>query len=184
MKYMVISQPKAGTYLCANLLETLGLKFSGVHIDPGMYRIFYNNNPLDYDKHDVGLDRALSVVPEGQFGVGHIPCTEENKLFLQDTKKILITRGKKGIQDSAKRYKKEKHVGVDHIINDNNLALIKLWQDEDLTFHITFSDIIQENAKKIDNLQTFLFGEVRTNSDRAARVAKKKDSMTKSSIRD
>lgn len=183
MRAIVISMPKAGTYLTTNLLQCLDLKFSGIHIDPGMYRIFKNNNPKDFIQKKSSLSDAVLNVNEGCFAVGHIPFSKKNKESLSEFKKVLIVRDFEEIHQSAQRYVEEKGVGVFNIINDKNLNSISLWSNEEDVFVINFNDIIQENKVIIDSLQNYLFGSVVTDSIIAAQLAKSMDSLTKSSIR-
>jgi LPS sulfotransferase NodH len=183
MKYLVISQPKAGTYLAASLLESLGIMFSHVHIDPGMYRIFHNNDVSQYDKYSGDLKMAISAIPEDQFGVGHIAFDKENKKQLSDVKKIIVLRDIKDIQESAKRYAEEKGIDVESIVTSYNLEKIKEWSEEKDTFVISFEEMIGEDVDKINSLQHFLFEKIKTDSLWAIRQAKMADSLTKSSIR-
>lgn len=183
MKYVVISQPKAGTYLAANLIESLGIEFSHIHIDPGMYRIFKNNKLNDFDIHKAPLSRAINALPNNQFAVGHIPLNEGNKNALSKVKKVLIVRDRNGIRKSAERYRDERGVDVSSIINNNNLDQIESWKNEQNVFLIKFEDIINENVEVVNELQKFLFGNVIRDSSAMISNAKNKESLTKSSIR-
>lgn len=182
MRAVIISMPKAGTYLAANLLQCLGMNFSHIHIDPGMHRIFHDNNLKKFDKFSGNVGEAVSKLKENQFAVGHIPFNVENQRHLNDFKKVLIIRDKKDIAESAKRYRQEKGPDVSSIINDANLNAIKKWSDNG-AFVIDFKDIITGNLEKIDRLQNYLFGSVTKNSNKAIADAKNMDSLTKSSLR-
>lgn len=183
MRAVVISMPKAGTYLAANLLQSLGMDFSHIHIDPGMYRIFKNNNLKDFDRFKGNVGDAVSNLKENQFAVGHIPFTKQNQDFLLSFKKVLMVRDKKEIFNSAKRYKTEKGLDVFSIINNQNLKAISRWSGCDDVFTINFSDIINNDVDKINDLQKYLFNKIKTDSFFAADKAKSMDSLTKSSIR-
>lgn len=183
MKAVVISMPKAGTYLAANLLQSLGMDFSHIHIDPGMHRIFKNNDLKNFDSFKGDLSMAVSKLKENQFAVGHIPFNKVNEQYLSDYKKILVVRDEKAIQESAQRYKKEKGPDVSSIINSNNLKNIKQWSSLKDVFVINFKEMIDEDIIKINNLQLYLFGNVNTNSYLAISQAKQMDSLTKSSVR-
>lgn len=183
MRAIVISMPKAGTYLAANLLQSLGLNFSHIHIDPGFYRIFKNNDLNDFVYKSAPLKEAISEIKEGSFAVGHIQHSKVNSETLQDFKKILIVRDLEEIMKSAERYQKEKGVEVFTILDDTNLKRIKRWSKEGDVFIINFEDIIDENREVVDNLQIYLFGSVITDSVKAIKLAKSQDSLTKSSVR-
>lgn len=175
--------PKAGTYLAANLLQSLGLNFSHIHIDPGFYRVFNNNDLNDFTYKDASLKEAVSEIQDESFAVGHIQHNKNNSETLKDFKKVLIVRDPEEIVKSAERYKKEKGVEVFTIIDDANLKRIRRWSKEQDVFVINFKDIIGENKEVVDNLQIYLFGSVITDSINAIRLAKSQDSLTKSSIR-
>lgn len=183
MKAVIISQPKAGTYLAANLLEFLGMSFSHIHIDPGMYRIFKNNDLKKFERFGGDVSKAVSNLQDNQFAVGHIPFVKQNQESLSNFKKILVVRNQKEILDSAQRYKKEKNQDVSTIINQQNLKAISKWSSCNDVFKIDFSDMIEENSIKINELQIYLFGQVATDSSWAIKQAKAAKSLTKSSIR-
>jgi len=183
MRAVVISQPKAGTYLAANLIEYLGMDFSHIHIDPGMYRIFKNNDLKNFERFRGDVSKAVSNLKDNQFAVGHIPFVKQNKEALKDFKKILVIRDSKEIMESAKRYKNEKNQDVQTIINSSNLKNIARWSEEKDVFVIKFAEMIEENSRKINEMQMYLFNQIKTDSLWAIRQAKVGDSLTKSSIR-
>jgi hypothetical protein len=183
MKAVVISQPKAGTYLAANLIQYLGMDFSHIHIDPGMYRIFKNNDLKNFERFGGGVSKAVSNLKDNQFAVGHIPFVKQNKQALKDFKKILVIRDIQEIIESAKRYKEEKDQDVETIINASNLKNIAQWSKEEDVFVMNFADMISENSRKINEMQMYLFDHIKTDSLWAIRQAKIADSLTKSSIR-
>lgn len=183
MRAVIISQPKAGTYLAANLLEYLGMNFSHIHIDPGMYRIFKNNDLKKFERFGGDVSKAVSNLQDNQFAVGHIPLVKQNQESLYNFKKILVVRNQKEILDSAQRYKKEKNQDVSTIINQQNLNAIARWSSCNDVFKMDFLDMIEENSTKINDLQMYLFNHIKTDSLWAIKQAKAAKSLTKSSIR-
>lgn len=182
MRYFIISQPKAGTYLLANVFKNLGIEHSRLHFDPGLIRKF--NALKDYEKVSSSPESVLKKeLKPNQFAVGHIPCDSSTIGTYSSVKKVLITRDRKDIQRSAKRYLDETGLDVHSIINDENLDKIEAWKDVEGVFHITFEDIIHKDIDKIDELQEFLFGKVIYNSDLVIEKSLADSSMTKSSIR-
>lgn len=182
MKYFIISQPKAGTYLASNILKNLGIESSGLHFDPGLVRRFRKLG--DHDKLGGSVRSGIKKELRGnQFAVGHLACNSENIDILKPVVKILITRNRDGIRKSAERYLKETGLDVLSIITDENLDNIERWKDDPEVFHITFEEIINKDIKKIDDLQIFLFGKVTHDSATVLDRALSEDSLTKSSIR-
>jgi len=182
MKYFIISQPKAGTYLLSNILENMGIIPSKLHFDPKLIRKF--NSLEDYETLKISIKNALKEeIKDNEFAVGHIPYSKQYEKELAKIKKILITRNTSKIRDSAKRYLKEKGIDVGEIISVKNLNNIKQWKNNKDVFHVTFEEILKKDKRKIDKLQMFLFNEIKFDSLEVINKALAKDSLTKSSIR-
>jgi len=182
MKYFIISQPKAGTYLLSNLLENMGINSSKLHFDPKLARKF--NNLEDYETLKISIKNAFKEeIKDNEFAVGHIPHSKQYEKELAGIKKILITRNTSKIRDSAKRYLKEKGIDVSEIISVKNLNNIKQWKSNKDVFHITFEEILKKDKRKIDRLQIFLFNEIKFDSLSIINMALQQDSLTKSLIR-
>ncbi len=172
---MIVSQPKAGTFLCVNLLIELGLEF--------IYRDYKShNNYTLFDKNNVSIEslpaprhivsyNALDDIKDNQFGVCHLGPTPLLDSFL----KILVTRDEDQRIESGKRYRRYIE-GYRHIRNHGAVK----WRGLNDVFEITFDDMIGENLSKIDNLQHFLFDELKFDSSHAIKEAKRKPSYTKS----
>jgi hypothetical protein len=187
MKCLVISQPKAGTYLLANLLINLGLTFSNMHLQKNKCKIWDGNinearNNQEKFSHKIKLSESIKLIKENNFAVSHIHYDNETSILLNDFKKILITRNIEEIKDSLKRFNNEttrNHKESDILFTAESVLD---WKNDDI-FEITFEDIINENAVIVDKLQIFLFGNIRVDSLDAIRLAKKQESITKSSLR-
>jgi len=189
LKYFIISQPKSGTHLLANLLVEFGIKHSYMHIAPGHYRKI-NVKQLDDsvrnpNKHffKSKFKDSLNLIDTRNFAVGHISHTVENVTSLKDFKKILITRNEEDIIKSAKRWREDYGGGAD--VSRENLESIRSWTRESDVFHITFEDIINTEKDKLDQLQKYIFPTRRKleNSVVHAKKAMAKDSFTKSKMR-
>lgn len=183
MKYFIISQPKAGTYLAANLLENMGITPSKLHFDPGVVRKFTTLS--EFEKYNITFNMALKKeLEEDQFAVGHMPYINDNIRALKGIKKILVVRDREEIKESAKRYFKEKKQNVWSIIGDKNLDSIERWSEHSGVFVMNFKDMIEKDVNKINKLQKHLFGKLKYNSLEVIEKALTQDSLTKSSIRE
>jgi hypothetical protein len=95
---IVLSMPKAGTYLVAKILEALGLVDLEVHLwETGLsdYRGRSNSEKLERDRElarNIPLRTSAKMVLPGQFAVGHIPCTPEARLQLETFVRIVCLR--------------------------------------------------------------------------------------------
>jgi len=185
MKYFIISQPKAGTYLLSNVLIELGIEPTHLHISTTNYQDYSSKeidaatNPKKYSKK-IPMEESLRLIGNNSFAVGHIPYNNTTEILLKDFKKILITRDTNGIKESFERFKKEfqRRNRYNKTLNDN----IEMWKKTNI-FHIKFEEVISKNAEKIDSLQTYLFNKINVNSENALENALNNPSLTKSSIR-
>lgn len=183
MRALIISQPKAGTYLCQNLLGEFGLHKSMVHINPHNYHLYDaeqlskgRTSPNDYIR--VGnINEALAHVPENGVAVTHLQRNEETQKAFQSLKKICLTRPRQERESSSNRWQKVRPGGVNLNVEHAN------WQDLPDVFSLTFADMIECNTDKLDKLQIFLFGEIKHNSLTCMQTALQMDSLTKSEIR-
>tara|TARA_B110000977_G_scaffold170476_1_gene221228 strand:- start:771 stop:1328 length:558 start_codon:yes stop_codon:yes gene_type:complete len=185
MRALIISQPKAGTYLCANLLQEFGIKFAGHHLNQDNYQQYnlgniHNGltNPIAYTFAEP-ICKSIRRINDNYFAVTHLNHTDELFGLFRPFKKIIITRPRHEILESYERFKS--------IRNGKGVFEFDLkqhyWLDYPNTFHITFTDMIKKNVTVIDELQYFLFGNKIHNSRKCIRNALMNDSLTKSSIR-
>lgn len=194
-KYFIISQPKAGTYLCSNLLINFELHATGMHVKGPLYRTYDPTKSLPNFKNKTELKKfiqsvttrentfgdVLNKIPQNGFAVGHLAPTPKNIICLADFKKILLVRNFEDHQQSLTRFKNEMNGST----SVNKIAYQKIldWKKETNVFVMTFDDMINCNVKKINALQKFLFNEVKFNSYEMINKALKSPSPTKSSIR-
>ncbi len=96
-KIFVLSLPKSGTYMWSNILEQSGYKFCGKHIAysgfqniPDDRQQFFEDPMGFYVKSP--LADSLKFIDDGEFAVGHLPCTPETIDMLKDFKLIFSYR--------------------------------------------------------------------------------------------
>jgi hypothetical protein len=178
MRTMIISQPKAGTYLCANLLKEFGLTQLPMHLSEWRYEI-YQENKL-YRRIQKPFLETIKRVKDNQFAVTHISATTEFYEGLRDFKKIIVLRPLEERLESWHRFtgvapaklwshetKWNAHNGKNH------------WQKQKGCFVIEFKDLKECNVKKIDKMQRYLFGRIHHDSKVCIEAALQKDSLTK-----
>ena len=186
MKTLIISQPKSGTYLCANLLQEFGLKFDGYHLSENHYQRYdlsdkykslKSKDEFTIKEH---ISKSIKHIDNNYFAASHFNYTKELELLFKDYKKIIITRSKNEIVESWKRF-------GDLRKTKNPIDTSKLqqhqWLDYPNTFHLRFNDMIDKNTDVLDNLQLFLFNSILHKSHICINNALSKDSLTKSSVR-
>lgn len=191
MRHFIISQPKAGTYLCANLLKELGLPFSNIHVSIGKYTIY---KPEDVAK---GLKKgeaiqskfkeSVKTCKDGHFTVGHIPHLRESVEALKGWKKIVLVRDQEEREESFKLWQEEanrKWSEPNHKRYTKAIPKdIEKWKDEPDIFLLDFKDMIEVNTERLDELQLYLFDEIKHESNQCMQRAIDADSLTKSSKR-
>ena len=190
MKYFIISQPKAGTYLCSNLLVELGLIQTGMHCKgTGKFQKYNLEDPnavskvKEYTHFLNSFQEVVDSIPENAFAVGHISPTNRRIKSLEGFKKILVIRPYVDFIDSAKRFAIDYNRDGIGKNKESQYQIINEWKNQKDVFTINFYDMINKNLNKINELQYFLFGKIVTDSNQAINNALKKDSLTKSSIR-
>jgi len=186
MRALIISQPKSGTYLCANLLQEFGLKFDGHHLSEHHYQLYNLANKYssltNKDKFTITehISKSISKLNDNYIAVSHFNYTKELELLFKDFKKIILTRSKDEISESWNRFKEMRNTKSNI---DTTTLRQQDWLDYPNTFHLTFNDMIDKNINTLDNLQLFLFNNKLHNSHLCIKNALLKDSLTKSSIR-
>ena len=190
LKVLVISQPKSGTYLCANLLKEFDLNFTGLHLSQRKYEQYpqdnlqdVRNNLSDY-RHRTDLNESIKMINNNSFAVGHIGYSDSNAELLSDFKKILITRPANERIESGMRWAvmhqgKSTHWTKEKLEQRYNDGDHEGWLNENNVFHITFNDMKNKNISRINQLQEFLFGSKMYDSNISIDNALNKDSLTK-----
>jgi Sulfotransferase domain len=94
----VISLPKAGTYLTAELLKALGYRFTGWHVGEVGCTDYSRSDLLEARRNPAKYTRSgspetfLSQIRPGEFAVGHLPFTKEMVQATAGFKRIYLTR--------------------------------------------------------------------------------------------
>jgi len=80
---IVVSLPKSGTYLMAELLKTLGYRWTGMHLAEKGYSDYSGadifearRNPNRFARNEP-LSTSLTRIQPGEFAVGHLPFKED-----------------------------------------------------------------------------------------------------------
>ena len=191
MRYFIISQPKAGTYLCANLLKEFGLPFSNIHISTGKYVIY---NPEEVAKGskkgesiNANFDESVKTCKDGHFTVGHISHDRKTVQTLKGWKKIVLVRDLEERQESFKRWQEEAHRKWSESAQARYTKQIPKyvmdWTKEPDIFLLDFKDMIEINTRRLDELQLYLFDDIKHESKQCMQRAIDADSLTKSSKR-
>ena len=186
MKCFIISQPKAGTYLCANLLSEFGLGFDGYHISPQHYQKHDIDN-LDQarknrrnTKTKSSLAESLHLIKENYFGVGHLEHTDTTEELLTNFKKILLLRDLETSKQSWHRWAKAQGKSLTtYNLNKKHRQGIANWQNKSSVYTLDFFDLKNRNKEKIEHLQLFLFGKVMYDSFKCIDNALNRNSFTK-----
>jgi hypothetical protein len=97
-RVLVVSLPKAGTYLVAEVLKALGYGSTGMHLAETAYSD-YNGAELDEARRNPGrfarrepLSQSVLRIAAGRFAVGHLPCKKEIVQATASFKRIYLTR--------------------------------------------------------------------------------------------
>ncbi len=201
-KVFVVSQPKAGTYLMANILMELGYDtghidtYHGIkHISRGKVEIYplpgcegFEEARKNTDKYRLmmGMSGSIRTMNKGEFAVGHVlPQVGRAPYILRNHKKILLTRKSKHIEESLHRW--DSFSGRSPSNKKDVLELAKrmlLWNNNEYhhaggLFALTFDDMKNFNTEKIDQLQKFLGIVDLYDSNSLLEKALTKDSITK-----
>lgn len=97
-RVIVVSIPKSGTYLVAELLTALGYHSTGMHLAETAYTD-YSGSQLDDARRDPGrftrsepLSASLTRIQPGEFAVGHLPFNAEVVEATALFKRLFVTR--------------------------------------------------------------------------------------------
>ena len=191
MKIFVISQPKAGTYLCANILNELGFVFCGMHMGERKFEVYPDPSSKHYARamknpaypinfeYRVPLKKSIRSVLPGQYAVGHLVYNKENQSILKKIKKIVLTRPIDEILVSVQKWDKHTQRKVSNLETmKDRCAKIEPWMQDPEVFHMTF-DQMKIDAGRINQLQKFLGIKKKHDSAEVIKQALSKPSMTK-----
>ena len=111
MRAMIISQPKAGTYLCAEILKQVGMKPTNWHLFRNRYTDYSGVGLEDARAKPGGLTKrrklceAAAEIDQAHFAVGHIGYAKSVAETLEPFRKILLTRELRQALESLCRFK-------------------------------------------------------------------------------
>lgn len=186
MKYFIISQPKAGTYLATNLLKEFGIDFQGYHFSLKSYQHYnlknLNDSRINRKKYTVkkNIFQSIDYINDNCVGVGHLEFNLSIADLLKDYKKILLLRDLETSSDSWKAWAKITSKSANSKMIDINFRnKIEEWKLQKDVFTLNFYDMKNSNIEILNNLQIYLFGELRFDSKTAIQSALTKDSLTK-----
>ena len=191
MKYMIISQPKAGTYLCANLLQEFDLEFTYMHISKHRYRQYHPDKLIEGRKSgkqfnvDLSMDKSIPLIKDNQFAVSHLLYGKKYLPLFDDFKIILLLRDLETTVESLdywfKRSNRQGIINPQKYISKEQREKIARWSKlkGDKVFVMDFYHMKNKNIEKLDKLQQFLFDTIKFDSETCITNAMKKDSLTK-----
>ena len=189
IKCFIISQPKAGTYLCANILKELGFHFRNNHFSEKHFEIYPPvGSPGLAEKLQhphrakirCPLRRSLPRIKSGQVGVGHLVYKHDTEKLLRKCYKIVLTRVKTDITASLDRwtkFSKRPPANLNTVLDRADRILP--WISLERVFHMTFNDMKNMNLHKINKLQKFLGIWHELGSETLIKTALAKPSITK-----
>ncbi|HET6329049.1 MAG TPA: sulfotransferase domain-containing protein [Planctomycetaceae bacterium] len=97
-RVVVVSIPKSGTYLVAELLKTLGHRWTGMHLAETAYTD-YSGSLLQEAREDPGrfarsepLSTSLTRIHAGEFAVGHLPFKPDVIEATRPFRRLFVTR--------------------------------------------------------------------------------------------
>lgn len=190
MRYLIISQPKAGTYLCSAILKNLGIHQTYMHLSEDAYNQYYPNklqegkyNP-DRFRIEIELAESIKLVPPNSFAVTHAQCTEENIELFRDFRKVMLVKDYNAIIRSFSNWLRESRREKDLTIEFRmGIIALRKWCEQEDVFVLDFKHMINKNTQKINELQLHLFGEVKQNSLQLLEQSLSEDTLTKLSRR-
>lgn len=191
MRVLIISQPKAGTYLCGALLSSLGLHHTYMHIALNAYD-HYDPTQLDQGRKNPNqfrkskpLEHSLKMVRTGSFAMSHLPCEPRVINATTEFKKIILTRDYDSANQSWKTWIQEsgRVKGRLSELNPRKHQEMLQWLELPGVFHLDFQDMININETRINQLQQYIFGTIKRPSKIAMEGALARQTLTKSSRR-
>ena len=202
-RVFIISQPKAGTYLMANILMELGYStgnidtFEGIkHISRGKVETYplpgcegfeeARKFPERYRLYQ-GFARSVGTILKGEFAVGHVtPMEGVCYLKIRNFRKIFLERSPHDIEQSLLRwdsYSGRSPSNKKRVLRQAELILEWKRRPEyhgtGGLFALTFDDMKNYNVEKIDQLQKYLGIVDLYDSKSVLQKALSKDSVTK-----
>ena len=140
MKYFINSQPKAGTYLCSNILANMGIRQSYLHVSEKGYTLYDEKrldegrkNPQQFFHRRVSNKQysEMQMIHEGSFCVGHIRYNKHIDTVTCDWKRIILWRDIEEARESFRRWQIESGRNRPYNLQE---GLAQTWFDKDNVF--------------------------------------------------
>lgn len=181
-RVMVLSMPKAGTYLMAEVLRLVGLEPSHLHLNDSSYDD-YSKLTLDEGRAHPELARiamgpldALKKIQPGQFAVGHLGYSQVLELALQEFRIIFLCRdprtalvsfvrflvdsGRAESRDVSWRSIEDQKLRLQRFLEmDGDVHLHRYrellpWASHPAVFHLKFEDLVGDgNPSQIQRIE-------------------------------
>lgn len=186
MKYFILSQPKAGTWLCANLLREFGIGFPGLQFDINKYQKYdlTNLEACRRDRkrytHKGPFFQTISLLNDNQVGLSHFGYSPALENALDGYKKILLVRNYESSVESWKDW--AKITGKSNQSKNITIQLrdqIAKWDGRDDVYTLNYNSMRDQDETDLNNLQMFLFDDIKFDSIECIQKAKQADSLTK-----
>lgn len=193
MRVVIVSRPKAGTYLCSEILANLNITQTYMHLSQKFYTQ-YDPAKLDDGRYwpqlfykKVPLEHSVDLIDDNCFAVTHVDCTDQNVQLFNGFKKIALMRDVDSVIRSNERWVQEtrRDIGAKKPspYTRQRIENLAMWCDIDDTFTMQFDQMIGRDSDAIDNLQLFLFGSIQYDSADILDRSLNAHTLTKSSIR-
>lgn len=131
---IVVTQPKAGTYLISEILRRLGLHQTWYHLRLDSLDA-YDGRQLDEGRRDprhcraqIPIEQAVKLIRTAEFAVGHLPCCDRATAALADFRLIFARREQRAALVSAMRFRHQTGrpgAGGGHLDEDPRAAALE-----------------------------------------------------------
>jgi hypothetical protein len=109
-RVILLTQPKAGTYLISEILRRLGLHQTYYHL--GLDSLdAYDRHQLDQGRREprryraaIPIEQAARIIRTGEFAVGHLPCCDRAADALADFRLVFCRREQRAALVSCMRF--------------------------------------------------------------------------------
>lgn len=169
-------------------MEQLGLTRSGIHLCENHYK-HYNLTNIGYCRghelefqHRGKVSDSVSLINESEVAVTHVSPTKTHIESFQPFKKIFLYRDYKSRMESWGRTGIQR-LDDDYYMTEEYHNGMFSWAKQDNVFKMSFYDMLEVNVDTINQLQRFLFNDMRYDSADCMNIALRTNSLTKSAIR-
>jgi len=181
MRAFIISMPRSGTYLLAELLTNWGMTNTLYHFSQDFLEVrtpeSIKEKRLSTDQVKHNPDDYYKKILFNQFAVGHLAPTPTNRDSLRDFKKILLVRDPHECQRSLAEWSEQIGHKIEFLGSHKQIPMWACYEPDIFLLH--FDDLISENFNKLDSLQKFLFGDVVYSSEFSIRKSRLSETFTK-----